>query len=525
MRRLWLAPAAGLLAAWCCGAAESYRVAGTIVNSETGAPLTRAQIEVTKAGSSVAVTRQVTGTDGRFSFDLPQGKYDLHGGPRDTLEMYGRRAADNTVASAVITGPGQDTANLIFKWFPTGGISGKIVDENGEPVENALVQLVRSTVTVGQRVTNTFAWARSDDRGEYRFGRLVASTYYLAVTGRPWYATAVGYATETNPSAVAFRPVYYPNSLDKRHAGSLRLKSGEEYRADFTLQTVLGGTLKITYENPQGLSGNVGLVMDGIGASDGFERQETILPGSQIFSAVPTGHYLVHIVGTQNGAPVFVNQPVDVGGGDLQIKVSPLPAPDVTGTIQMKNATMRPRGTVVVRLLNISTRAISPAAMHSDGTFSFPRVTPGKYRILLAGADGYFASEIRVEGAEYRNGVVDLTAGSATVLHIVASDQTGRVEGFAMRNGQPAEGMLVLLAPQSDEPTALQAHGFQTDSDGSFDYRDIPAGDYFLFAVADSQIEYADREAIRRYFAGATRVHLEAHGSVSERIETTTPIR
>jgi hypothetical protein len=37
---------------------------------------------------------------------------------------------------------------------------------------------------------------------------------------------------------------------------------------------------------------------------------------------------------------------------------------------------------------------------------------------------------------------------------------------------------------------------FQTDSDGSFDYKDVPAGDYVLFAVEDTSFEYANPAAV-----------------------------
>jgi hypothetical protein len=60
--------------------------------------------------------------------------------------------------------------------------------------------------------------------------------------------------------------------------------------------------------------------------------------------------------------------------------------------------------------------------------------------------------------------------------------------------------------------------GYQTESDGSFDFRDIPAGRYLLFAVDDTGFEYANPAAVGPYLPAAKPVTIEAHGSLTERI-------
>lgn len=514
-----LSAAAMMLGACCCFAADLYKVSGVVVNAETGSPLPQAYVAMEKTGTTTVVGTQVTGADGHFTFDLPQGKYNLRGGTRAAIEQYGRRTADSLVATSIITGPGQDTSSLVFRWFPTGGISGKVVDETGEPVESALVQLIRSTVGAGQRVTSTFGWTRTDDRGEYRFGRLLASTYYLAVTGRPWYAETPEFPGTPGAPSVAYAPVYYPNSVEKSSAAPLALKSGAEMRADFTLHTVPGASLKIAYDNPQGLTGVVGLVIEGLGAAYGYERQENLVPFGQTLQGVAPGRYVLRVQGMRGTARVFCTQTVEIAGADVEVKVTPLPAPSISGTIGMKQPGMKPRGTIVVSLLNVNTGAAISAAMRPDGTFSFPGLVPGKVRPVLRGNDGYFPSEIHVEGADFRDGAVEMVDGTSAVLHIVASDETGRVQGFVMRGEQAAPGMMVVLVPEVENSSAPADRGFQTDSDGSFDYQNVPAGKYFLFAVDESGFEYSNREVVRPYLSGAKRIEVIAHESYSARID------
>jgi hypothetical protein len=59
-----------------------------------------------------------------------------------------------------------------------------------------------------------------------------------------------------------------------------------------------------------------------------------------------------------------------------------------------------------------------------------------------------------------------------------------------MRGEKPVEGVLVVLAPSSGAHDQVRHRGFQTDSDGSFDFQNVPAEDYLLFAVEDTGLEY-----------------------------------
>jgi hypothetical protein len=114
--------------------------------------------------------------------------------------------------------------------------------------------------------------------------------------------------------------------------------------------------------------------------------------------------------------------------------------------------------------------------------------------------------------------MLDVPAGAAVQLHIVASDETGRVQGFAINDTHAQEGALVVLAPRNPRAKAHEYHGFQSDSDGSFDFRNVRAGDYLLFAVDDLDLEYARRAAIQAYLANARAIHVDPRGKVREQI-------
>jgi hypothetical protein len=101
---------------------------------------------------------------------------------------------------------------------------------------------------------------------------------------------------------------------------------------------------------------------------------------------------------------------------------------------------------------------------------------------------------------------------------MVVSGETGRLQGFVMRGEKPAEGVLAVLAPATETADPFAYYGFQTESGGSFDDGDIPAGEYLLFATDDPRLEYTNPAATRPYLANAKRIRIQPRGSYSERI-------
>jgi hypothetical protein len=503
-----------------CDAADLYHLGGIVVDTETGSPLPRARVVVLRTGTTQVVARQTTGADGKFGFDLPPGKFNLQAGIRDLVQAYGVRAPDSRVGTSIITGPDQDTSNLIFRWFPPGAISGKVLDEAGEPVESALVQLLRSTVVNGHRVVNTSGWVRTDDRGEYRFGSLSGGSFFLAVTGTPWYSSRGVYDVQASHPPLAYNPVYFPSTSDLSSAAPLMLKPGQEAHADFRLAIVSGATLSVKHDAPREMRGSIGLMTEGIGGRDGFQRQDSFTGGLPVhtFASVPPGRYLVRVTGTLGTSDFSARRSIDVNGSDVTIELDVRPVPAVSGTVKLKNAAAKPGRTLLASLVREDTGAAISTVVRADGSFVFPSVAVAKYRPAIRGMDGYFASEIHVEGAEFHAGVVDLVEGESVTIRMVASDEIGRLQGFVMRGDVAIEGVMVVLAPADASTDQLRYRGFQTDSDGSFDFQNVPAGDYLLLAVEDTGLEYANPSAMRPYLSKAKPVHIEAHCVYSERI-------
>lgn len=495
--------------------AQTFNISGAIVAEQTGNPIPR--MRMTLSGGRGREWTVVTASDGKFSFDVPQGKFSLIAERQGWLQGFGAVAPSSPFSSAVVTGPDQDTSHLLFRWFATSAVFGKVVDDRGEPVENATVQLIRESIVAGRKLLLPFRTQKTDDLGNYRFAPLAGGAYYIVVTGEPWYAKQMTllhsmHPDEPPPPALTFSPSFYPNSPDPRGAAPLMLKPGAEMQANFSMQTVRAVNVRGTCPNTEHCAGSLSLYLQGVGGVETLQST-TFLMQPQSSDGVPPGRYSARFNGT-GGA---MHRTVDVGVSDVTIEIIPKPAPSAEGKVTFADPDAKPRSTMYLRLVNEATGAAIARAIGGDGSFTWTNLAVARYRPQLSGTDGFFISEISVDGAAFKDGVLDIVDGASVHLNIVASDDIGRLKGFVKNGDRPVPAALVVLAPRVPSANPYSYHGFQTESDGSFDFTQVSAGDYLLFAIDRIDVEYANAEALRPYLASAAPFRIERH-----RLHTTT---
>jgi hypothetical protein len=481
----------------------------------------RVRITLAPYGRTADQRAILTAADGRFSFDVPKGKFVLTAEYRGIRQPFGQRGPGIGFNVSIFTGPDQDTSNLTFQWFPRGAITGKVIDDRGEPVQDALVQLIRTSVVAGRRTHATAAWSRTNDLGEYRFFQWPGGTYFLAVTGEPWYASRVQPVNppdrqfEPGEPIRSYAPVYYPNASEPGRAQPLELIAGAQVTADFRLSTVTGVNVKIHCPHPPGQAALITLLTEGLQGIDTHQRQAWLFGSDQTIAGVLPGHYIVSVEG-RNGDTSLARKAIDVGQSEVSVDLTLAPAASVSGKVNFNDPDHQPRRPTYIRLVAESNGAAIARALDASGVFSFDNVPLGRRRVQITGADGFFASQITAEGAELDGPFIDVAPGAAIQLQIAASDDVGTLKGFVMDEGKPVAGVLAVLAPKIDSKDPGDYRGFQTDSDGSFDYQNVRAGDYVLFAVERVDLEYANPAAVRAYLASGKPVRILPHAGIAE---------
>src|SRR6188768_3325414 len=122
--------------------------------------------------------------------------------------------------------------------MPRGGvISGRIVDEYGEPVADALVSSMRQTWSNGRRrMTPTGRTGQTNDLGQFRMYGLPPGEYYVSATLRNTDIvmdpmTILGGPTSgasgSTPSA-GYAATYYPGTTVAGNAQRITVAIGQE---------------------------------------------------------------------------------------------------------------------------------------------------------------------------------------------------------------------------------------------------------------------------------------------------------
>jgi hypothetical protein len=491
---------------------QTFRVSGTVVDSESGAPLTRTRVVLT--GGPASEQSMIT-SDGRFSFDVPKGKYTLLASHRGFGESYGQTLSGNS-DSSIITGPDLDTTNLVLRWRAPVAIHGRILDEDGEPVFDATVELFVEALSGGKRHIISLGRAESDELGNYSWSSLPGGTYYLAAVGEPWYFSyeaARNDLTEAGKPPSPYALTYFPSGNDARAATPLILHPGADVEANFTLRPAVGSNLHCVCPSSP-CTGLLTLNSVGIGGAETLVRTTDVAQTNMIPGVQP-GRYVVRYTGTDGN----MRKEIEVARADVTVEVLPKPAPTLTGKVTFQNRQDWPRHSVFVALTDEATGEAVATALDANGNFFWPTVPVSHVRLSLAGADGLYITRMSVDGASANGGLIEVVDGAQVHVSLTANGETGRVNGFVMNRDKPVPMVMVVLAPAMVSTDPSRYHGFQTDSDGSFDFATIPVGDYVLFAVENQEFEYANAEAVRPYLAIGKHVRIGGDGVHTERIE------
>jgi len=248
------------LAAGHVWAQGGYRIAGKVVSSASGAPLAQVRVSIASTQDLNSKATVVTGADGAFAFTgIPAGKFALSAARRGFIESSFNQ--HERYSTAIVTGSDVDSEHLVFRLVPQAVLSGRVIDESGDPVHSANVSLFRQDQSQGVTLVQQLNQTVTDDRGIYEFDELGAGNYIVSVNARPWYAlrpqtsqNGDGATTTTAvPAAfdVTYPTTFFADATDSSDATPIPLRGGERLTADIHLSPVAALRIRIrTSENP-----------------------------------------------------------------------------------------------------------------------------------------------------------------------------------------------------------------------------------------------------------------------------------
>jgi hypothetical protein len=491
--------------------AGAYSIAGTVLNAVTGEPVRGATVAVLAEEDGRRIASVQSGNDGRFNIPaLVAGTYQLSASKRGYASaIYDEHGQ---FSSAIVTGEGQDTGNLIFRLTPGAVLRGVVTADGGDPVEGARLMLFKKPQdhTPGEKIAQADSTV-TDETGSYEFGNLGKGEYLLAVVAEPWYAMhrsggGSRQAEGNRALDVAYPITFFDSTTDEASASPIVLTGGSRVEADVSLHAV--PALRLVVEAPRKQDGSIArpelkqTIFGTTVSSQSAGFMDAIQTGSTEFTGVAPGQYEL----TQGDPPRVVeleantSQQVEPGAG--------IPAVAVSGTLQ--TATGGPLSGEAVVILEPADSAHGLKPMVSDfnrGSFSFAAVPAGKWK-LQAEIGGVQAAviSIAVEGRPQGGNLVTVQDRALTLIVKVSAGGT-RVEGFAGAAGKGKAGVLVLLVPRDAAGFPELVRRDQSNSDGSFAMHDAVPGQYTVVAIEDGwTLDWTRPEVIGRYLPGGIAV-------------------
>src|SRR5215471_8599185 len=159
-----VSPAQAVSAPQSGNAGATYRIAGTVANKLDGGPLGRARVVVLDVQDPKKFESVITAEDGKFEFTgVPAGKYSLTGAKRGFIT--GSYDQHGPFSTAIVTGAGVDTEHIVLKIMPNAMISGRVLDESGEPVRHAQMSLYLDDHSLGIHEVHRVRTSTTDDVG------------------------------------------------------------------------------------------------------------------------------------------------------------------------------------------------------------------------------------------------------------------------------------------------------------------------------------------------------------------------
>ena len=200
-------------------------IEGTAVDSITGQPVRKAAVQL--SGRRI-VLNAVTDTAGHFAFRLlPAGQYTIQASndnypvPRNPLQIERTRFV-------VTVGENEQKQDVDLKLIPGASVSGRVVDEEDNPMRGCSVMAMQSRATDSGPAPFSVQSGQTDDKGEYQM-KIPRGKYYIMARcpqSLPLpHAFALRSATADLPTLV-YPSRFYPGVADLAAAAKIEAAPG-----------------------------------------------------------------------------------------------------------------------------------------------------------------------------------------------------------------------------------------------------------------------------------------------------------
>jgi protocatechuate 3,4-dioxygenase beta subunit len=429
----------------------------------------------------------MTGKTGRFSIaNIAQGTYMVRG------ILAGYITAGKLEGMSVLPGialkPGQRVADLKVELVRHAVLTGRVVDEFGDPIDGITVDAEQLSGDQYLSVTPGRGEAQTDDRGAFQIP--VGPGRYRLKVDPPIDSNRKEIRTDgTSPALYA--TTFYPSAAARNRSSVIEVKPGETAGPlDIHLLTVnpmtIGGVVSgspkaarpwvrvRTGDNPDDLTA--------------LDPASTDAEGRFSIPNARPGHYWLQAMYNAGGI-VMQSQMVEVtpdSANTANIELALRPPGELTGTIEGVGGAAPLKVVLEPLASRIFSRPGAEAEVTKEGTFRIGGILPGKYRVMMQPfPENAYIKTLQLDDAISAKEEIDLSRGAeGSHLKLVISTNAAQISGAVLdKEGQPLNDAMVeirvLNSSSGDDPP--ERMGFAQD--GRYTIRSLRPGKYWLLAV------------------------------------------
>ncbi|MGC1474984.1 MAG: carboxypeptidase-like regulatory domain-containing protein, partial [Terriglobales bacterium] len=519
-----------LLAQESAPAAKASSIAGTVVQEPGSRPLKKVLVQVIAEVQGETYTGS-TDADGHFDIDnVAPGRYRIFLERTGFVGVNGRGLKSDV--NVVTVQAGQSLEDLFLRMLPTAIISGRVTDEDGDPMSE--VRVVAQRKKPGKAAREGAATAATNDLGEYRLSGLFPGQYWIVAMPPPDFRdyerqkekSPRGDTPNDARSDSRYLTTYYPGTYDASQASAVALKAGDEMPVNFAL--VPARTYRVRGIVTGLAFGQKPVVELFAKAGDSIHVDNDVGPDGHFeMRGIGPGSYVLKATAGTDSQSLTARQEISVVAADVDgVKLIVQPSFSIAGHLRMENG----GGDVAQYAANLRQAElpddpgffISPeffgtnAPVDRSGNFEWKNVTPGNYIVQVYGGNGqgFFLKSVTLGGRDIATGFM---ASGPTTLELLASTKGGTIEGMVVErekdvdNYYPVANATVVAVPEEKFRKLPDRFGNGlTDQHGRFIIRGLAPGSYMVYGWLDlEEGVYRDPDFLKSQEANGTAVKVE----------------
>jgi hypothetical protein len=467
-------------------------IAGRVLTADTGRPVKRARVVV--AGGGRGGRTATTDDQGRYRIEeLGAGNYMVTASKTGFVDsVFGQRRPLQP-GTPVVVAEAQAIANIDLRLTRGGVITGRLMDEDGEPLARAIVTVQRYRYVSGERQLTPAGADQTDDRGQYRVFGLPPGEYFVSAStaglaeligrgmqqlaagigalggrgggrdapGGPGRGALAALGVSDEPEPTGYAPTYYPGVVSAPEAGKVNVAPGQEVgNIDFQILLVPFATVSGIVSGGDGTDSVAVMLMpqDGSNSGRGPMGAPTLTgraqaDGTFTITNVPPARYMAIARSMRTDQPAIGMQTVVVNGqnisgvslmlqagvslsGNITVESSGTPAPADYSSFRVDavEVTPLPFGGRGGGGGGRGSRQAGNGRAEKNGAFRIDNLLPGKHHIRVTGGG--------VQGAR------QWALKSVTIGGLDVTDTP-----VELKPGQNVENVTVLLTDRATEIT------------------------------------------------------------------------